>query len=65
MENYNIDKELDFFNIFLSLRDFFSVEDFRLFEMTSLNKCPNKEKINSEQYIRVLFEHNLQGKEIN
>ena len=63
MENYNIDKEPKF-NIFLSLRDFYSVEDFCLFEMTSLHKILNKEKLNNEDYIRVIFEHNLQEKEI-
>ena len=63
MENYNIDKEPKF-NIFLSLRDFYSVEDFCLFEITSLHKILNKEKLNNEDYIRVIFEHNLQEKEI-
>ena len=52
------------YNNIFSLTDFYCIENFGLFEMTSLNKCPNQEKINSEQYIRVLFEHNLQEKEI-
>ena len=63
MEINNFKNSQVYNNIF-SLTDFYCIENFGLFEMTSLNKCPNQEKINSEQYIRVLFEHNLQEKEI-
>ena len=62
MENNNYKEKV--LNQIFSLTDFYSIENFQSFEMTSFNHYQYNEKINNIEYIRVIFDFNPCEKEI-
>ena len=63
MENNDNNKE-QIYNTVFSIPDFFSIEDFGLYQMTLLGNDKNLKQIKNSEYIRAIFEFHPQDKEI-